>query len=164
MARVGARNAAIDSPEYPVIRRISGPDALQEERLMPDFQMPDIGALNLALKDAPLELPQSDKGRFFNYTWWPSHYREVEEPVLKVIAKETDPSFDRRVNIMRIAERVDSSNGNQLARMGFTPTEITTYVTRAVNKRLKAIAAGSEAYYVIRNQKLTRLALEHKPA
>jgi hypothetical protein len=48
--------------------------------------------------------------------------------------------------------------------MGFTPSEITTYVTRAVNRRLKQVAGGSEAYYVIRNQKLTRLALEHKAA
>ena len=131
---------------------------------MPDFQMPDIGAITSALKATSIELPQSDKGRFFNYTWWPVHYKEVEEPVLKVIAKENDPEFDRRVNIMRIAERVDASNGQALARMGFTPSEITQYVTRAVNKRLKAIVAGSEAYYVIRNQKLTRLALEHKPA
>jgi len=131
---------------------------------MPDFLMPDIGALTSALKASPIELPQSDKGRFFNYTWWPAHYKEVEEPVLKVIAMEKDPEFDRRVNVMRIAERVDATNGQALARMGFTPSEITQYVTRAVNKRLKAIAAGSEAYYVIRNQKLTRLALEHKPA
>lgn len=131
---------------------------------MPDFQMPDVGAIASALSNAPMDLPQSDKGRFFNYTWWPAHYKEVEEPVLKAIARENDPSFDRRVNIMRIAERVDASNGSQLAQMGFTPTEITTYVTRAVNKRLKQVAGGSDAYYVIRNQRLTRLALEHKAA
>lgn len=131
---------------------------------MSDFQMPDVGAIASALDNAPLDLPQSDKGRFFNFTWWPAHYKEVEEPVLKVIAREEDPAFDRRVNIMRIAERVDASNGSQLDRMGFTPTEITRYVTRAMNKRLKAVAGGSEAYYVIRNQKLTRLTLEHNPA
>jgi hypothetical protein len=126
--------------------------------------MPDVGAITSALHAAPMDLPQSDKGRFFNFTWWPAHYKEVEEPVLKAIARENDPSFDRRVNIMRIAERVDASNGSQLATMGFTPTEITRYVTRAVNKRLRQIAAASDAYYVIRNQKLTRLALEHNPA
>ena len=131
---------------------------------MPDFQMPDVGALTSALQNAPMDLPQSDKGRFFNFTWWPAHYKEVEEPVLQAIARENDPAFDRRVNIMRIAERVDASNGSQLDRMGFTPTEITRYVTRAVNKRLKQVAGGSDAYYVIRNQKLTRLALEHQAA
>jgi len=131
---------------------------------MPDFNMPDVGAITSALNKAPMDLPQSDKGRFFNFTWWPVHYKEVEEPVLKAIARENEPSFDRRVNIMRIAERVDAGNGSQLAQMGFSPTEITRYVTRAVNKRLKQVAGGSDAYYVIRNQKLTRLALEHKPA
>ena len=131
---------------------------------MPDFNMPDVGAITSALNKAPMDLPQSDKGRFFNFTWWPVHYKEVEEPVLKAIARENDPSFDRRVNIMRIAERVDAGNGSQLAQMGFSPTEITRYVTRAVNKRLKQVAGGSDVYYVIRNQKLTRLALEHKPA
>lgn len=131
---------------------------------MSSFEMPDVGAITSALNNSPIDLPQSDKGRFFNYTWWPNHYNEVEEPVLKAISREKDPSFDRRVNIMRIAERVDASNGSQLAKMGFTPTEITTYVTRAVNKRLKQVAGGSEAYYVIRNQKLTKLALEHNPA
>ena len=131
---------------------------------MPDFNMPDVGAITSALNKAPMDLPQSDKGRFFNFTWWPVHYKEVEEPVLKAIARENEPSFDRRVNIMRIAERVDAGNGSQLAQMGFSPTEITRYVTRAVNKRLKQVAGGSDGYYVIRNQKLTRLALEHKPA
>jgi len=131
---------------------------------MPDFQMPDIGALTSALDSTPMALPQSDKGRFFNFTWWPAHHSEVEKPVLEAIARESDPSFDRRVNIMRIAERVDASNGEQLARMGFTPTEITRYVTRAMNKRLKQVVSGSGAYFVIRNQKLTKLALEHNPA
>jgi hypothetical protein len=131
---------------------------------MPDFNMPDVGAITSALNNAPMDLPQSDKGRFFNFTWWPAHYKEVEEPVLKAIARENDPAFDRRVNIMRIAERVDASNGSQLAQMGFSPTEITRYVTRAVNRRLKQVAGDSDAYYVIRNQKLTRLALEHNPA
>jgi hypothetical protein len=129
---------------------------------MPEFQMPDVGAITSALNSAPMDLPQSDKGRFFNFTWWPVHYKEVEEPVLNAIAREDDPAFDRRVNIMRIAERIDAGNGSQLAQMGFTPTEITRYVTRAVNKRLKQVAGGSNAYYVIRNQKLNRLALEHK--
>jgi len=131
---------------------------------MPDFNMPDLGALETALDTTPLDLPQSDKGRFFNYTWWPAHHKEVEAPVLKAIARENDPEFDRRVNIMRVAERVDAGNGSQLAKMGFTPTEITSYVTRALNKRLKQIAAGADSCFVIRNQKLTRLALEHKPA
>lgn len=131
---------------------------------MNDFQMPDVGAIASALNNTPMDLPQSDKGRFFNFTWWPAHHSEVEEPVLNAIARENDPAFDRRVNIMRIAERVDAGNGNQLAKMGYTPTEITRYVTRAVNKRLRKVAGNSEAYYVIRNQKLTRLALENKPA
>lgn len=131
---------------------------------MPEFQTADIGAITTALNNAPLDLPQSDKGRFFNFTWWPAHYAEVEKPVLEAIARGNDPSFDRRVNIMRIAERIDAKNGSQLAQMGFTPSETTRYVTRAMNKRLKKVAEGSEAYYVIRNEKLTQLKLEHKPA
>lgn len=129
---------------------------------MPDFEMPDVGAISSALSNAPIDFPQSDKGRFFNFTWWPAHYKEIEEPVLKAIARENDPLFDRRVNIMRIAEEVDANNDSRLRKMGFSPTEITRYVTRAVNKRLKQVAGGSGAYYVIRNQTLTKLSLEHK--
>jgi hypothetical protein len=131
---------------------------------MPSFVMPDVGALSAALNATPLEVPQSDKGRFFNYTWWPAHHREVEEPVLKAIARDGDPSFDRRVNVLRITERIDAKNGGQLAQLGFSPSEITTYVERAINKRLRQLTGGDGACYVIRNQKLSVLQLEHKAA
>ena len=125
---------------------------------MPEFVMPDTGAIIAALSSTPLALPQSDKGRFFNLTWWPAHHKEIEGPVVKAIERTDDNSFDRRVNIMRIVERIDAKNGGQLAELGFSPSEITTYATRAVNKRIRPYG------FVIRNQKLTPLALTHQAA
>ena len=131
---------------------------------MPDFVMPDVAALSAALQSKPLEVPQSDKGRYFNINWWPRHHGEVEAPVLAAIARQDEEAFDRRVNMLRIAERVDAKNGDELEKRGFTPSEITRYVTRAMNKRLRSLAGDSGACYVIRNNKLTQLQLEHKAA
>lgn len=129
---------------------------------MPDFQMPDVKGLQAALDNTPLDVVSSDKGQFFTSTWWPKHHAEVEKPVLEAIAREDDPTFDRRVNVMRAAEKADKSNGSELEKRGFTASEITRYVTRAMNKRLKQIAGGSDMCFVIRNQKLSQQALEHK--
>lgn len=130
---------------------------------MSDYHAPDFAAISSALANTPMGFPQSDKGRFFNHTWWPAHYKEVESSVIDVLKRVNDPEFDRRVNVLLIAQRVDAKNGNQLASMGFTPSETTRYIERAMNKRLKQITSSDKGCWVIRNQKLVTLALEHKP-
>jgi len=131
---------------------------------MSQFEMFDTRALSAALSSTPLVTPNSDKGRFFNYTWWPAHYAQVEGPVLEAIGRIDDDGFDRRVSVLRIAEAVDAKNEDQLRLMGFSASEITRYVTRAINKRLRTLADSTGAYFVIRNSKLNKLLLENKAA
>lgn len=137
-----------------------------KEDIMSDLMCADVEAISAALSDTPLDTPPSDKGRYFSQVWFPTYHTELEKPVLTAIARESDPSFDRRVNVMNAALKIDALNGEELAKRGFSPSEITRYVTRAINKRLRQLAqkSGSATYFVIRNQKLTKLALEHKPA
>lgn len=130
---------------------------------MSDFEMPDMDSIISALDELPMDLSSSDKGRFFRDNWWPNHQKEVMGRVLRNYNRDNVKSFDKRVDTLYIAQQVDAANGSQLDALGFTPSEITTYVNRSINKRLNKLGEKTGAYYVIRNQKLVKQ-LEHKPA